>query len=610
MNVEQLDSYQASVTSDVVMNYIPKNPQRMEFRNIAATSKSNSSAQISIIPPSNTHLIDRKIYVGVEFTVTAANLKGALRSHVLNSGLIQQSNIVINNGGSFTTQNSDICYGLKRFLSTDHEYTQLYETPTQHDSHHDLTKLPPYQFYNVVTTATAATDGDPGKVLTATRQGGTVLTTNSAYAVDNPASPFIEEAYASTSAYSPHALQGRDVEVSRGLYPYAGSAVARQYTILEPLFSGILSDANESDALCNINRIDINLLFNTDSASRYWSNCLDVASVAINITSVYAVCRFMTPTVDQIPSILKVPFSQYQVYKQDTTGFTGQTCTVNLNNIILGCVPSHFYIFAKNKIGDLKLTDGECFLRMDRLSITVNNSPGLLSSADTRSLYLLSRQNGLRSINYTQWNSTVGSVLCLSDADLGLRGGENIAMNLTLTASFTSFDATLPTTAELVLVTVTNGHVNIGVSSCEPSLGWSQQDEMNMPADEENLVTELAPVAESGSGYNSHRSHAGGKINWKKLWRGVKKFVSGIPRAINTAANVVSGVASFIPHPGAQMLSRGLSMGNTAIQNIDGAVRSALNPPRQQLALPAPPPAVVEGSGMRRRSKGRGLLLG
>ena len=78
MNVEQLDSYQASISSDVVMNYIPKNPQRTEFRNISATSKSNSSAQISIIPPSNTHLIDRKIYIGIDFTVSGVNLKGAL----------------------------------------------------------------------------------------------------------------------------------------------------------------------------------------------------------------------------------------------------------------------------------------------------------------------------------------------------------------------------------------------------------------------------------------------------------------------------------------------------------------------------------------------------
>ena len=61
MNVEQLDSYQASISSDVVMNYIPKNPQRCEFRNIEATSVRNSSAQISIIPPSNSHMVDRKI---------------------------------------------------------------------------------------------------------------------------------------------------------------------------------------------------------------------------------------------------------------------------------------------------------------------------------------------------------------------------------------------------------------------------------------------------------------------------------------------------------------------------------------------------------------------
>jgi hypothetical protein len=606
MNVEQLDSYQASISSDVVMNYIPKNPQRMEFRNIAATSKSSSGAQISIIPPSNTHLVDRKIYIGIDFTVSATNLKGALRSHVLNSGLIQQSNIVINNGGSFTTLSSDICYGLKRFLSTDHEYTELYETPTQMDQHHDLKVLPPYQFYSVVTAATAATAADPSKALNVTRNGGTVLGTDSAYGVDNPASPFLEDAYAG-GGYSPHALQGRDVQVSRGLFPYTGTSAARQYTVLEPLFSGVLDDADESTALTNINRIDINLLFNTDAVSRYWSNCFTVApTIAIN--NVYALVRFMTPTIEQIPAILKSPFKQYQVYKQDTSAITSNKCTVNLNNIILGCVPSYFYLFARHKIGDHSVTDGETFLRMDSLSITVNNNSGLLSGMDKRSLYLLSRQNGLRSINYTQWDKTIGSVLCLSAADLGLRGGENNPLSFSLNSSFTDFEADAGRIGELLLVTVTEGHVSIGVSSCDPVLGWSTQDEMNMVADSENVTETLEPVAESGSGYNSHRTHTGGKINFKKIWRGVKRFFSAIPRVANTVSNVVGSAAAFIPHPAAQMLSRGLMAGNTAIQGIAQGVRNATNPV-QQLALPAP--QVVEaavGSGMRR--KGRGLLLG
>jgi hypothetical protein len=607
MNVEQLDSYQASISSDVVMNYIPKNPQRMEFRNIAATSKSASSAQISIIPPSNTHLVDRKIYIGIDFTVAATNLKGALRSHVLNSGLIQQSNIVINNGGSFTTLSSDICYGLKRFLSTDHEYTELYETPTQMDQHYDLRKLPPYQFYSVITAATVPA-ADPAQALNVTRAGGTVLGTDSAYGIDNPASPFLEEAYQSTSAYSPHALQGRDVQVSRGLFPYGNTSASRQYTCLEPLFSGVLDDADESTALTNINRIDINLLFNTDSASRYWSNCFAVAPT-ITINNVYALVRFMTPTIEQIPAILKTPFKQYQVYKQDTSAISSNKCTVNLNNIILGCVPSYFYLFAKHKIGDQAVTDGETFLRMDSLSITVNNNSGLLSGCDKRSLYLLSRQNGLRSINYTQWDKTIGSVLCLSAADLGLRGGENTPLSFSLTASFTDFvaDATPLRIGELLLVTVTEGHVSIGVSSCDPQLGWSQQDELNLLADEQNVTETLEPMVESGSGYNSHRTHTGGKINFKKLWRGVKRFFSAIPRVANTVSNVVGSAAAFIPHPAAQMLSRGLMAGNTAIQGIAQGVRNATNPV-QQLALPAPPVETVTGSGMRR--KGRGLLLG
>jgi len=318
----------------------------------------------------------------------------------------------------------------------------------------------------------------------------------------------------------------------------------------------------------------------------------------------------MTPTIETIPAILKSPFKQYQVYKQDTSAISTIKCTVNLNNIILGCVPSYFYLFARHKIGDHSVTDGETFLRMDSLSITVNNNSGLLSGMDKRSLYLLSRQNGLRAINYTQWDKTIGSVLCLSAADLGLRGGENNPLSFSLTASFTDFqsDSTPNLIGELLLVTVTEGHVSIGVSSCDPQLGWSTQDEMNMVADSENVTETLEPMVESGSGYNSHKTHTGGRVNWRRVWRGVKRFIGGIPRVLNTASNIVSGVASFIPHPGAQLLSRGLMAGNTAVQGINSAVRGALNPPVQQLALPAAT-QVVEGSGMHRR-KGRGLLLG
>ena len=186
-----------------------------------------------------------------------------------------------------------------------------------------------------------------------------------------------------------------------------------------------------------------------------------------------------------------------------------------------------------------------------------------------------------------------------------------------MTANFTDFIADgspAKRVGELFLVTVTDGHVEIGVSSCTPMLGWGAQDEMNMPADEQNVTVSLEPVAQSGSGYNSHRSHAGGKINFGKVWRGIKKFVSGVAKVGNSVGNAVSSVASFIPHPAAQALSQGISIGNSALQRVN----NTLNPVQQQLALqPAVQAAVqdavadaVQGSGMRFRRKGRGLLLG
>jgi hypothetical protein len=601
MNVEVLDPFQNSIANDVVMQHIPKNCSRSEFRTIKATTSSNTSAQISIIPPSNTHLMDKRIYVQVSMTVAAANLKGAPRAHILNSGLIQQSNITINGGGSFTTQNADTVFGLKRYLSSDGEYTELFETPTQLDNHFDLAQLPPFRAHTCVAVASIA-ELQPESRLTAVRNGSTRAVGDvQAYAVDNAASPFLETAYTDSL---PWASQGRDVQVSRGLYPYAGTATARNYTFMEPLFNSALADADDTSAFTNISRMDINLIFNTE-VQRMWSNCFDVTPT-INITSVSAVVRFMTPTIEQIPSVLRTNFKQYQVFKVDTTAVNAGFCKVNMNNVILQCVPSHFYLFARAKVTDLISTMGETFLRMDNLSITLNNNFGLMSGTDTRGLYLISRQNGLKTINYTQWSDYVGSVVCLSAADLGLREGENIQLSLSLAANLADPASATGRVYEFNLVTATDGILNLSPDSCVSQLGWGQQDLMNLQADESATEIALEPVAESGSGFHSHGK--GGKINWKKVWRGVKRFVSSIPRVINTVAGTVGKVASFIPHPAAQILSTGLNTANGVVQNIANQTRMLTNggvPPSVQAALPE---AVASASGYPRR-KGRGLLL-
>jgi hypothetical protein len=276
-----------------------------------------------------------------------------------------------------------------------------------------------------------------------------------------------------------------------------------------------------------------------------------------------------------------------------------------MNNIILQCVPSHFYLFARRKVGSLITTNGETFLRMDSLSITLNNNFGLMSGTDTRGLYLLSRQNGLKTINYTQWSEYVGSVVCLSAADLGLREGENIQLSISLAAGFTDPANDTGEVYEFNLVTATDGILNLSPDNCVSQLGWGQQDLMNLQADESATEIALEPVQESGSGFHSHGR--GGKINWKKVWRGVKRFVSSIPRVINTVAGTVGKVASFIPHPAAQILSTGLNTANGVVQNIANQTRMLTNggvPQTVQAALPE----AVAGSGYPRR-KGRGLLL-
>lgn len=90
------------------------------------------------------------------------------------------------------------------------------------------------------------------------------------------------------------------------------------------------------------------------------------------------------------------------------TGLTASSYKPNLNsassqNIQLNQIPSKLFIAVKKQQSDLSYSDPDCFLPITKVSINWNNTSGLLSSADQRTLYRMSKEAGYAG-SWNQWS--------------------------------------------------------------------------------------------------------------------------------------------------------------------------------------------------------------
>lgn len=229
------------------------------------------------------------------------------------------------------------------------------------------------------------------------------------------------------------------------------------------------------------------------------------------------------------------------------------TSQLNLNNVQLNSVPNKVYIWVSKRDMDNTMNDTDTYLEIKNISITFNNQPGILSSADPQSLYRIATRNGCNE-SYRQFSYNCGSVLCLKfgediplGSDLiaaGSRGSYNFSAQVTVANNYSS--GVVPQVSALFIqtgtVTISNGEVmkNVGILTDNDVLNTKSQGGI--------------PIASMDS------SSALGAGFWSDFLNVFKRIGR---TAINVAKPIVSSIApQYSPVvEGADVLAKNLGFG-------------------------------------------------
>lgn len=234
----------------------------------------------------------------------------------------------------------------------------------------------------------------------------------------------------------------------------------------------------------------MSFVFNIDSScKRFWSTATNYTySVSLGTQvqqNPFQNCRMLvnflsTQPTDLVSAKNVVPYMDLPRYLslQSATGVlnAGASATYNSQNIQINQLPDYFIINVRKPMSQQSVKDSSSFLRINSISVNLNNTSGLLSSATAQDLWRISVNNhstqswaefsGQVSVanNGTglgSFVSTTGSLLILSPAyDLSLPDylscGSIGQYNFQFQINVTNIDAD-PITPEIVIICVNSG---------------------------------------------------------------------------------------------------------------------------------------------------------
>jgi len=266
-------------------------------------------------------------------------------------------------------------------------------------------------------------------------------------------------------------------------------------TVTEPLFlSPFANSENDKCAFLGINNMVLN--FNIGSCNRFWSSANDyIQSITLNTTQPFTnanlLLNFLSLQPEQYSKISAkniIPYLDMPRYLWQVGAIPALTAgtiitpsyqgtKVNFNNIQLNQIPDLMIIVCRKQMALQTWDDSNSFLAINGISINFNNQSGILSSANTTQLYLLSQKNGSNQ-TWTEYigqannndNTTgqgevlpsIGSILILNPAmDFGMQsyytassGGQ---YNLQFSMNVTNQDTDFAVDAEICLICVNSG---------------------------------------------------------------------------------------------------------------------------------------------------------
>jgi lipopolysaccharide export system protein LptC len=135
------------------------------------------------------------------------------------------------------------------------------------------------------------------------------------------------------------------------------------------------------------------------------------AAATFKITKVRLITKIAMPSIPIVPRH-EIAYNDFKFYTQGVTVGSNGSCSVQFNSVSLGTVPSHVFIYVRQKAGDRTRFDADGYLAVNKLNITVGGRSGNLVNWTPRNLYLASVENGVN-MNWDMFSKTLGSVICL-----------------------------------------------------------------------------------------------------------------------------------------------------------------------------------------------------
>jgi len=198
--------------------------------------------------------------------------------------------------------------------------------------------------------------------------------------------------------------------------------ITLQFTSTEPFIAlspWTNTNSNNQAGLCGINNISFNLSIDS-TCKRVFStmNKEFITSISLGGTDGTSVYQPFTDTkllfnflslqpesYQKISSKNCIPYLDFPRFLSTsslTSGIAGidpatgkmSSATLTSNNLQLSQIPDLILICVRKPITSQNWTDSSSFLKIDKISINFNNSAGLLSSANSQQLYLMSYKNG------------------------------------------------------------------------------------------------------------------------------------------------------------------------------------------------------------------------
>lgn len=375
------------------------------YQQFQANSVSNSSIQITCNPPSRRHVINRRLYLQVTFSLTFTGASGTApilqngfdgpRAYPLSSIITSQTISFANSTVSLGNFNEWWPYLLRYHNDVKSQELNYSGTPSMQDF---------FQAYgdwqNVGNTTTFGYGGAQRNPLAAAGDNSTQMTRAGFSGLNVTANP--------TSTGS-------------------NSATAT-LTVTEPVFMSPLVFAR-GDSESGFTGIEqMTATFTLGNLSNVWSHGIANSGAqpfntpTVSVTNAALLFEYIEPDVTQtIPSAIVYPFFTVQPSITNSNTAFAYTDMHQLTNLSLQLngVPRRMYVFARKSLSTSTYLDSDVAFRLMQLTVQFDSNT-YLSNATEHDLYQISRKNGVNT-SFSAWQKYSGSVFCAEfGTDIGM----------------------------------------------------------------------------------------------------------------------------------------------------------------------------------------------